>query len=136
MVQGFKWCLNQAQSIGLSNLVAKILCKNHNSALSALDAAALDAFNVFREAIRLNQVREKLRKPAAHWNVQQMMINGPLLERWFLKTLINLSFGGDWPIASTVKGIPSRELVEVAFGKRKFESGGGFVSSCSCWRSD
>src|SRR5690242_8484631 len=60
MVQGFKWCLDQAKSIGLSNLVAKILCKNHNSGLSDLDAAALAAFNAFREAIRLNQVREKL----------------------------------------------------------------------------
>src|SRR5690348_11277537 len=64
MVQGFKWCLNEPKSIGLSNLVAKILCKRHNSGLSDLDSSALQAFNVFREAIRLNQVRGKMRRPA------------------------------------------------------------------------
>jgi hypothetical protein len=125
MVQGFTWCLNEPKSIGLSSLVAKILCKRHNSGLSDLDAAALQAFNVFREAIRLNQVRGKMRRPAAHWNVKRMVIDGPLLERWFLKTLINFSFGGEWPIGSTVKGVPSKELVEVAFGKRQFQNGAG-----------
>ncbi|MFZ3211983.1 MAG: hypothetical protein WA188_10740 [Terriglobales bacterium] len=125
MVQGLKWCLNEPKSIGSSSLVAKILCKNHNSGLSDLDAAALQAFNVFRESIRLNQVREKLKRPPTHWNIKRMEIDGPLLERWFLKTLINLTFGGEWPIGSNVKGTPSRELVEVAFGRRQFEHGAG-----------
>lgn len=126
MVQGFPWCLNEPKSIGLSNLVAKILCKKHNSALSDLDSAALDAFNVFREAIRLNDVRGKIRKPAL-WNVQRFVIDGPLLERWFLKTLINVSFGKEWTIGSGTHtaGNPSKELVEIAFGLRQFENGGG-----------
>ena len=125
MVQGFSWCLNEPKCIGLANLVAKILCKRHNSGLSDLDHAALGAFKVFREMIRLNQVREKLKRPATHWNVKRMVIDGPLLERWFLKTLINLSFGGEWPIGSNEKGLPSSELVEVTFGKRQFERGAG-----------
>ena len=126
MVQGFKWCLKEPKSIGLSSLVAKILCAKHNSGLSDLDAAALNAFNVFREAIRLNQVREKLKRPPI-WNVKRMAIDGPSLERWFLKTLINLSFGGEWRIgqASQAEGIPSTELVEIAFGMRQFDPGAG-----------
>ena len=124
IVQGFKWCLNEPKRIGLANLVAKILCKRHNEELSDLDAAALNAFNVFREGIRLNQVRETLKKPIC-WNVKRMEIDGPLLERWFLKTLINLSVSGEWPIGSGVEGSPSKELVEIAFGKRQFEHGAG-----------
>lgn len=126
-VQGFKWCLNEPKSIGLSNLVAKILCKNHNSGLSDVDSAALQAFKVFREAIRLNQVREKLKREPTCWNVKRMVIDGPRLERWFLKTLINLSFNGEWPIGadSHANGSPSRELVEIAFGLRQFANGAG-----------
>jgi len=125
MVQGFKWCLNEPKRIGLSNFVAKILCKNHHSALCDLDAAALHAFDVFREAIRLNQVREKLGRPPTRWNVKHMEIDGPLLERWFLKTLINLTFGGEWPIGTNERGL-SKELVEIAFfGHGQFEPGAG-----------
>jgi hypothetical protein len=125
MVQGFTWCRDEPKCIGLSNLVAKILCKHHNSNLSDLDEAALDAFNVFREAIRLTQVREKLKRPATRWNLKRMTIDGPRLERWFLKTLINLTFGGEWPIGLGNKGEPSQELVEIAFGQRQFRNGGG-----------
>jgi len=94
----------------------------------------LHAFNVFRESIRLNQVREKLPKLLSHWDTKRMNIDGPLLERWFLKTLVNLSFNGDWPIGagSHPKGTPSKELVEIAFGRRQFENGAGlYVAACA-----
>ena len=90
-VQGFPWCLNEPKTIGLSNLVAKILCRKHNNNLSDLDAAALRAFDVLRESIRMNDVRGKLKQ--RFWRIKHFKIDGPLLERWFLKTLINLSFG-------------------------------------------
>jgi len=45
-------CLKEPKKIGLSNLVAKILCKQHNNDLSDLDAAALNAFAAFCESIR------------------------------------------------------------------------------------
>jgi hypothetical protein len=126
VVQGFPWCLNEPKSIGLSNLVAKILCKRHNSATSELDSAALHGFNVFRESIRINNVRGQMKKQPL-WNVKHFEIDGPSLERWFLKTLINLSFGGQWVIGpgSHAEGTPSKELVEIAFGLRQFENGGG-----------
>src|ERR1700720_4721583 len=89
-VQGFPWCPTEPKTIGLSNLVAKILCKRHNSDLSSLDEAALAAFNVFRESIRMNEVRGKFRP--TFWNTKRFKINGRLLERWFLNTLIYLSF--------------------------------------------
>src|ERR1700675_999975 len=58
-VQGFPWCLNEPKTIGLANFVAKILCKEHISALGELDSAALQAFKVFRESVRLNRVRQR-----------------------------------------------------------------------------
>jgi hypothetical protein len=126
IVQGFPWCLNEPKSIGLSNLVAKILCKKHNSDTSELDSTALRAFDVFRESIRINNVRGKMKKQPL-WNVKRFEIDGPLLERWFLKTLINLSFGNQWTIGpgSHAEGTPSKELVEIVFGVRRFEKGGG-----------
>jgi len=50
-------------------------------------------------------------------------VNGPLLERWFLKTLIYLSVSGDWAIGlgSHKKGTPSQQLVRIAFGHEAFE---------------
>lgn len=130
MVQGFRWCLTEPKKIGLASLVAKILCEKHNNGLSELDAAALDAFNVFRECIRLNNVRGKLKRQPM-WNVKRLTIDGPRLERWFLKTLINLSFGGEWSIGrgSHPVGAVSEDLVEIAFGLRRFQDGAGLYVS-------
>lgn len=134
MVQGFPWCRNEPKSIGLGSLVAKILCRKHNSDLSEVDDAAIHCFNVFREGIRLQQTRGVLQNPqkwavpfGINWNVRRFVIDGPRLERWFLKTLINLSFGGEWIIGpgSHAPGTPSTELVEIAFGRREFQPQAG-----------
>lgn len=125
VVQGFRWCPTP-KAISLSGLVSKILCKKHNSDLSDLDSAALHAFNVFREGIRLNKAREKIKRPSV-WHVKAFCIDGPRLERWFLKTLINVSYRGDIPIGTGnhPPGTPSSTLVEIAFGQRQFDNGGG-----------
>jgi hypothetical protein len=49
------------------------------------------------------------------------------LKRWFLKTLINVAFGREYPLANPVQPgwQPSRELVEVAFGLKKFQPRAG-----------
>jgi hypothetical protein len=125
-VQGFHWCLKEPKIIGLSNLVAKILCKKHNSDLSEVDSAALNAFNVFRQAIHLNDVRAKIERTSI-WNIKRFEIDGPRLELWFLKTLVNLSFGREWTIGagSHPEGTVSEELVKIAFGMHKFGNGAG-----------
>jgi hypothetical protein len=130
MVQGFPWCAVTPKKIGLPNLVAKILCKKHNSGLSDVDAAAKDAFDAFRQSVRLNNVRQKLKRQPM-WNVKRLVIDGPRLERWFLKTLINLSFGSPWVIGlgTHPAGTVSDELVKIAFGLRAFENGAGMYIS-------
>ncbi len=129
MVRGFPWCLDEPKSIGLASLVAKILCQKHNNELSELDATAFDAFDAFRQAMQLSGIRTGLK--AKSWTVKRMEINGPRLERWFLKTLINLSFRGKWIIGpgDHSEGIPSKDLVEIAFGLRQFEPGAGLYIS-------
>jgi hypothetical protein len=57
-------------------------------------------------------------------------VPGSLLERWFLKTLINLTYGGDLPIGpdSNTPGFPSDLLVNIAFGKVSLTEEAGLYS--------
>jgi hypothetical protein len=86
VVHGFAWCKDQPKEISLSNLVAKILCKKHNSDLSELDAAGGKAYAAIRTMMGTSNARAAV-KPR-YWTVQRYKVPGPLLERWFLKTLI------------------------------------------------
>ena len=128
-VQGLSWCLDQPKTIGLPNLTRNILCGNHNSSLSAVDEAAIEAFDVFRECMRLQNVRAAMRERA--WNVTTFAVDGAQLERWFLKTLINVASGGPHPIGpkSQAVGEPSTDLVEVAFGLLRFQPAAGLYFS-------
>jgi hypothetical protein len=86
-----------------------------------LDAAALHTFDSFDKAVKLIDFR-KLYPPDTKWTLRTFDIDGRLLERWFLKTLINISFDKEWIIGpgSREAGKPSQELIEVAFGQRSF----------------
>jgi hypothetical protein len=123
-VSGFSWC-KEPKKIGLANVTAKILCKKRNSELSEIDSIGGSAFGIFREAQRLTEVRTKL-KPT-RWNIQRYSIDGFGLERWFLKTLINLSTTQAYRIGkdSTEVGQPSKRLVRIAFGLSQFEGKSG-----------
>src|SRR5713101_8269307 len=92
VVQGLGWCKDEPKTIGLSNLTRKILCTHYNSKLSTVDDAAIVAFDAFRESVRLTDIREKMKE--RRWTVVHLPLDGDLLERWFLKTLINLTVGG------------------------------------------
>jgi hypothetical protein len=123
-VQGFPWCREPVQ-IGVSSLTAKILCVRHNNELSPIDDAGAHAFDVFREARRISNVRENMKSRL--WNVVRHKINGPAFERWCLKTLINIACNGGLPIGrdSVVAGRPSERLVRIAFGLESFQGRAG-----------
>lgn len=125
---GFAWCKAEPKVVGLSSLTAKILCRKHNSDLSGLDSTAAKAFEAMREMMRLSNVRSGL-KPRI-WQVQRYQVDGPKLERWFLKTLINLAFEGEYYIGrdSRQGGQPSRTLVDLCFGRTKFLRPAGLYS--------
>jgi hypothetical protein len=88
-----------------------------------VDESGADAFNSLREMRRISNIREQL-KGRFHKLVRHSI---PLLERWLLKTLINLSYNGDKPIGrlSTIAGKPSDELVKIAFGHSQFAGRAG-----------
>lgn len=118
-VVGFHWCKDEPKSVGIASLASGILCKKHNNALSPLDSSAVRAFDSLRRAAKLSNTRgkERLRK----WKVQRIEVPDPwLLERWFLKTAINLivvSPGENvWRQTGSRAVNPPRRLVRVAFG--------------------
>ena len=124
-VKGFDWCKGQEKTIGVKGLVRHILCQHHNSDLSDLDSAVLKCFESIRESARLNDVRSKLRQKS--WAVKRFEVDGRLLERWFLKTLINLHFEGKLKFGdyADIPGVPPKEIVEIAFGRRAFPEHSG-----------
>lgn len=109
-VSGMPWCV-EPKKVGLANLTAKILCVTHNSALSPLDEEAVKFTEAMRESFRLLQVR--LGAKSKRWTFLKFLIDGPRIERWFLKTLINASYQSD-------SRIEDSSLVEIAFGKKSF----------------
>lgn len=127
-VQGFSWCLEKPVSVGLTNLTRKILCTKHNNELAIADSAATSAIKAFEEAIKLNNFRTRYRK--TDWSRKDFTINGYELESWFLKTLINITFKSEKLIGSraTQPGTPPKELVEIAFQRRRFEPPAGLYT--------
>jgi len=77
-VQGFSWCKDEPKIIGLPNFTRNILCATHNRALSRIDTAAIKAFDVFRECVRLVDVRQSMKE--RFWNIVRMEIDGSASE--------------------------------------------------------
>lgn len=124
-VQGFNWCKNEIKQIPKKSLVANILCREHNTRLTEVDKAGIRAFRTLQESTRLSNVRNTL-KPR-YWNIVRLEIDGLMLERWFLKTLINFACGGEQRIGpdSNAVGQPSDNLVRISYGLDKFEGQAG-----------
>ena len=124
-VQGFSWC-KEPKQIRLETLKKKILCKKHNSQLSDVDAAARASLESIRDAFMLFDARSKLRE--RRWSIKRFEVDMLKLERWSLKTLINLNHMGiGWVIGDEPARpkVPTRELAEVAFGRRRFADAKG-----------
>ena len=123
-VSGLPWCL-EPKTVGMASLTVKSLCVAHNSALSEVDQEAVQFAQSMRESFRLLQVRVTSKNH--RWRIKRFPINGYKLERWLLKTLINVAYGRGSPIGTDSKeaGLPSKRLVEIAFGKKRFEPNAG-----------
>jgi hypothetical protein len=116
-VRGFAWCKDEEVAIPLSKARSKLLCKYHNERLSPLDAAAGQAFATLKAARELDHVRQGM-KPR-FWMVKEFKIRGLPLERWFLKTMINLVCLSEGPllwIDGSAKDSPPSALADCCFG--------------------
>jgi len=123
MVQGFSWC-PEPKLIGIKSLTANILCTKHNSDLSHVDDGGAAAFDAFRQMMRISNIRKGMKGRIT--NVVRHECDGPLLERWLLKTLINISYDGEKPIGEGASvGNPTDQLVRIAYGLEPFPLGAG-----------
>jgi hypothetical protein len=121
-VKGLPWCVDDFKTIGLASFVRNVLCTSHNSRLSDADAAAIQLRDALCESASLSEARKAM--PPQDWEVKRLIVNGGALERWCLKTLITIAFGGHAPIGGgdSQPGTPSRTLVKIAFGLEQFQS--------------
>ena len=78
---GLSWCRHKPVTIGMNRAVAKILCGKHNSALSDFDAEAAK----LSKFLATNVLDQPL-------NESTITLNGHRLEKWALKTFLNLGY--------------------------------------------
>lgn len=116
-VKGFSWYKREFVKVGIEAITRKCLCTNHNNALSEIDNEGIKLFNVLDQIASFTvgtnhdkqlQINEK--------------ISGNLLERWFLKTLINFSYNSEYQLGQfgEINGRPHLYLVDVVFGTVSF----------------
>ena len=124
-VSGFPWCKGETKTVGLASVTSKILCSKHNSLLSPLDSEAGAAFKAFNDSAIL--ANKRLSEKASKFKVRHFRINGALLERWLLKTLINLCSESELLVGSNAvtPGIPDESLVRICFGLERFPEKSG-----------
>jgi len=125
--RGLSWCKGKEKKVSIANLTAKVLCEHHNSKLSNIDQAGINAFRVFEQLIP--EKHRTIKTPP-----ENKIIDGLNFERWLLKTAINLSFKGDKHIGvgmtDSVPGIPSPYLLQVVFGELPFTHQMGLYTLC------
>jgi hypothetical protein len=80
-LSGLPWC-KEPKTVGLASLVARNLCREHNTALSPVD-------NEMRQLkVALKTILESPKLPV------RVELDARLIERWLLKTTINLALQG------------------------------------------
>jgi hypothetical protein len=99
------------------HLTSDILCERHNNTTNDLDEVGGRFARAVEELDRVDQARRWA--PNLNWAWHTIEVDGPRLQRWFLKTIINNAVGQALPIgAGAAPGRPTRELVEMVYGRR------------------
>lgn len=120
IVQGFSWCKDQPKEIGQASLVNNFLCNHHNEALSPSDTeianfvSSLDKFTATENKFRKYGFRVK-KVPIKY------LINGLLIEKWFIKTLINICLTNE-----KEANIHFDKILPILYGDKKNENPYGF----------
>lgn len=126
-VKGFSWCKNEYKNVGIEAITRKCLCTTHNNLLTDVDNEGVRLFQVLDKIAELSSAS---REPTGTGNDDLHVFNGNLLERWFLKTLINVSYNSNHHLGEfgEITGRPHEYLVHVAFGKVPFSHYMGLYS--------
>lgn len=107
------WDKPAHKTIGINSFTLKTLCENHNNGLSELDALGGRYSEALRKVLAMMAGGTIVNKPILHkWP-------GLLLERWFLKCMINLLIrdgkGMRWSNGAP-PDTPPLEVVRAVFG--------------------
>jgi len=92
-VHGFSWCKNEPKEISEPSFVNKFLCEYHNSSLSKFDSEIANFVSAI-EMLWKNDKKFSMHGFSKKKIPIRYIINGFNLERWFVKTLINVSLTG------------------------------------------
>ncbi len=132
-VQGFQWCRPTYKEISVRNFTSNILCERHNSLLSdiGVDGGGTSAFDVFRQVAKVHDQR-LANIEAGFWtgrfDICEYSIDGSLVERWLLKTLINMELSGDQGLTLGPYDDAERphcDLVKMVYGLCPFPGSSG-----------
>ncbi len=115
-VTGMPWCRDAPKTVGVENLTAKVLCRSHNSRLSPVDVAGTYVCKTLDICVDLGSRRATNHESS--WSHDGFSVDGPLFERWLVKTAINLMVARDLNAANDAHSLESvpEKLVRVAFG--------------------
>jgi len=111
---------SKTKKIGISSLASKMLCSYHNSQLSNLDSEAIKTFKGLKDFLEAPHRY----KTGRITNNTILKFNGSFLERWFLKTTINILYCPSHNLKN-----PPKELIEIVFGLRKYPEKVGLCMS-------
>jgi len=111
---GLHWCKQKPMRVALRGAVSKILCKRHNEELSAFDS----------EASKLSRFlyTNLLGDP---FTAAEVTLRGDLLEKWALKTFVNLGYIGALDPIDHKRKEPDAQLVRCVFREPVPASGMG-----------
>jgi len=126
-IRGFDWCKDKPKTIGINSLTANVLCRDHNSALSDLDAAALRVWSALREfgdRQEASAMAARLRIPTARPRPMHVRVDGRRLERWAFKMMVNLVASGTQP-GFPEAWEPPLQLARFVFGQAALPDGCG-----------
>jgi len=112
---GLPWLPNGTGSFRVEVFASNILCSRHNLALSPLDSAALQLFQVLQKLRATSESAELEPRSTC-----ELLVNGHDIERWCLKVLMGGLFSGNMrvPDASLKRVSPPRRYLEFLFGDR------------------
>lgn len=109
-------------TVGLGSFKVNCLCRHHNSALSEVDSHAIKFSKAIHQAFHFVTGSTIRSEPLV------ARFDGPLLERWFVKTLITLSIrdcrGWTWSGGRALSD-PPEHLVRCAFGLERLRAPAG-----------
>lgn len=106
-VFGLPWCKEEPRRISLSRAVSKILCRKHNECLSEFDGEAAKLSKFLSRNIHDVPLTD-----------DHTTLSGARLEKWSLKTLLNLGYLGALDQQHFVRLRPPPEIVEILFRGR------------------